>query len=105
MQQICPEDKEVLEAISRYGRASLKLIFLWRRNEKITEETLKPIWNQEAKKLLTEDEAKLLLEWNHNLHETIWAWQMGIVKMMHAEGRIPTDQMLRSLVHYVENGR
>jgi hypothetical protein len=106
MQQICPEDKEVLEAISRYGRASLKLIYLWRRSEgPITEETLKPIWNLEAKKLLTEDEARLLLQWNHNLHETIWAWQMGIVKMMYAEGRIPTDQMLRSLISYCEAGR
>jgi hypothetical protein len=100
--QICPQDSDVLDAISRYGRASLKLIFIWRRSEKITPETLQPL---EEKKLLTAEEVKCLLEWNHCLHETIWAWQMGIVRMMQSEGRIPNDQMLRKLIQYVEAGR
>lgn len=102
VQQICPQEQDVLEAISRYGRASLKLIFIWRRSEKITEETLQPL---QEKKLLKPEEVQLLLKWNHCLHETIWAWQMGIVKMLHSEGRIPTDQLLRSLIEYCEAGR
>jgi hypothetical protein len=102
MQQLCPQEQEILDAVSRYGRASLKLIFIWRRSDKITAETLKPL---EDKKLLTQEEVKLLLEWNHCLHETIWAWQMGIVKMLHFEGKIHTDQMLRSLIEYCEAGR
>jgi len=102
MQQLCPQEQDILDAVSRYGRASLKLIFIWRRSEKITAETLKPL---EDKKILTQEEVKLLLEWNHCLHETIWAWQMGIVKMLHFEGKIHTDQMLRSLIEYCEAGR
>jgi len=102
MQQLCPQEQEVLQSISRYGRASLKLIFIWRRVDTITAETLKPL---EEKELLTSEEVKLLLAWNHCLHETIWAWQMGIVKMLHSEGRIPTDQLLRSLIGYCEAGR
>jgi hypothetical protein len=97
-----PGEEEALEAVSRYGRTSLKLIFIWRRSEKINEETLQPLID---KKLLFPEEVKLLLKWNHCLHETIWAWQMGIVKMLYSEGKIPTDQMLRSMLNHVEAGR
>jgi hypothetical protein len=102
MRQACPDDEEALDGVSRYGRASLKLIFIWRRSAKITAETLQPL---EEKKLLTAEEVQLLLKWNHCLHETIWAWQMGIVKMLHSEGRIPTDGMLRCMLNHVEHGR
>jgi len=39
------------------------------------------------------------------LHETIWAWQAGIVTMLHKEGKIKSDQLLSLLLQRCSDGR
>jgi hypothetical protein len=100
--QFCTSDEQVLQAIRRYGRTSLKLIFLWRRKELelIDEKLLDP------QKLLTAEEIKLLHEWESPaMHETIWAWQMGIVTMLHREGKLPDGNLLKILLEHCMAGR
>lgn len=98
-QLVTPDDK-VLKAIRRYGRASLKLIFLWRRHEiDLIHEKLRD------EELLTDEEIVLLRKWDHCLHETIWAWQMGIVTMLHKENKIPNDHVLKLLLEHCQSGR
>merc|ERR1719235_1127904 len=48
--------------------------------------------------LLTKQEASQLLVWNHVLHETIWGWQSAIVCTLWREGKIQSDQLLRTLL-------
>lgn len=98
-QLVTTEDK-VLKAIRRYGRTSLRLIFLWRRNElhMLSEKLIDP-------ELLTDEELILLKKWDHCLHETIWAWQMGIVTMLYKENKIPSDHLLKLLLEHCHAGR
>jgi len=98
--QTVTQDPQVLSAVRRYGRASLLLIFLWRRKSL---GTLK----QElvTLKVLTENEADQLLKWNHDLHETLWAWQSAIVCTLWQEGKIPSEIVLRQLLERCSDGR
>jgi len=98
--QLVTQEPQVLEAIRRYGRTSLILVFLWRRKQLSTlKEALV------SRELLTEHEADQLLKWNHNLHETIWAWQTGIVTMLYKEGKIKSDQLFNLLLERCSKGR
>jgi len=94
------QEEQVLGAVRRYGRASLMLIFLWRQHslDKMTDELTKY-------DLLTNHECEQLLKWNHCLHETIWAWQSGIVAMLHKEGKIKSDQLYSLLLTKCTEGR
>jgi len=98
--QTVTQEPQVLDAIRRYARASLFLVFLWRRDRM-------PEMREELKKqgLLTDQEARQLLEWNHVLHETIWAWQSAIICTLYREGKIHSDQLLRTLLERCSDGR
>jgi len=98
--QFVTREEKVLTAIRRYSRASLMLVFFWRRNQlsQIKEQLV-------GRGLLEEHEVDKLLAWNHCLHETIWAWQAGIVTMLHKEGKIKSDQLLSLLLQRCSDGR
>merc|ERR1719316_1508230 len=98
-QNVTREEK-ILSAVRRYGRASLMLIFLWRRGElgSMKEKLM-------SRDLLDEHEADKLLKWNHCLHETIWAWQAGIVTVLYQEGKIKSDQLFQLLLQKCMDGR
>jgi len=94
------QEEEVLSAVRRYGRTSLMLMFYWRQdNMKNMKRGLTSIG------LLTEHEADQLLKWNHCLHETIWAWQSGIVTMLYKEGKVKSDQLFHMLLEKCLDGR
>merc|ERR1719267_479139 len=104
--QFASREPEVLDAIRRYSRASLMLVFLWRRGQAgpgASKEVLKE--QLKGRQLLTDPEIEKLLTWNHCLHETIWAWQAGIVTMLHKEGKIKSDQLLALLLQRCSDGR
>jgi len=94
------QDETVLSAVRRYGRASLLLIFLWRQNKlgNLKEELM-------TRDILDEPECDQLLKWNHCLHETIWAWQGGIITMLHKEKKIKSDQLFVVLLQKCADGR
>jgi len=94
------QEEQVLSAVRRYGRTSLMLIFMWRRKEL---DSLKQ--QLVAHDMLSEHEADQLLKWNHCLHETIWAWQAGIVTMLYKEGKIQSDQLFSLLLERCLDGR
>jgi len=103
--QMVTQEAQVLDAIRRYARASLFLVFLWRRDQmgEMQEQLI-------AQGLLTEQEARALLgtpeaPWNHVLHETIWSWQSAIVCTLYREGKIESDQLLRTLLERCSDGR
>jgi len=97
--QMCTQDPQVLEAIRRYARASLILVFIWRHKR------LSALKADLVPHLLTEDEAEQMLRWNHCLHETVWAWQSAIVATLHQEGKIRSDQLFRALLERCSDGR
>jgi len=98
--QCVTQEPQVLDSIRRYARASLILVFLWRRKRLggMKEELV-------SQGLLTEQECGQLLKYNHCLHETIWAWQSAIVCTLHNEGKIKSDQVLRALLEKCSDGR
>lgn len=102
--------EEVLSAVRRYGRASLMLIFLWRQKHMSEGEIRDALVKKDLTKegdiwLLTDDEVTQLLKWKHCLHETIWAWQAGIVQMLYNEGKIKSDQLYSLLLQKCTEGR
>jgi len=103
--QFVTQEPEVLNAIRRYSRASLMLVFLWRRGQADPNKPEELKAQLLGRDLLTEHEIDKLLVWNHCLHETIWAWQAGIVTMLHKEGKIPSDQLLSLLLKRCSEGR
>lgn len=94
------KDEQILSAIRRYARASLALVFMWRRGSL---DTVKEALTERG--ILFEDEAAALLSWNHNLHESIWAWQTGIVTSLHKEGKIAQGPLLCFLLERCSQGR
>jgi len=108
--QCVTKEKEILSAVQRYGRTSLLLIFLWRRNLVLPttdKDTLRGVLKEELvdRNLLTMHEVEQLLKWNHCLHETIWAWQAGIVTTLYKEGKIKSDQLYNILLQKCLDGR
>jgi hypothetical protein len=103
--QLVTQDEHVLSAIRRYGRASLKLVFLWRRQEEVgalSDSAKEQLFEND---LLTEDEVAQLKGLSHCLHETIWSWQVGIVHLLRKEGRIKSDSVYQLLLDHCEQGR
>lgn len=98
--QAVTQDKQVLDSVRRYAQASLCLVFLWRRGHlgRMKEEMV-------TMKILTEQEADQMLKWNHDLHETVWAWQTAIVCTLWQEGRIKSDMVFRQLLERCSDGR
>jgi len=107
--QMVTQEPLVLEAIRRYARSSLILVFMWRQKKlgpNIPKD--KAIVNCQvlvAHGLLSEGEVVQLANWNHCLHETIWAWQSALVAMLHQEGKIRSDMLLKTLLERVSDGR
>lgn len=99
------KDKEVLSAIQRYSRASLRLIFLWRRDYIKDDKVLRH--SLVETKILTDEEVDKLQSstWNTNLYESIWTWHVNIVKMLYDEGLIKSEQMLVFLLGKCAQGR
>lgn len=98
--QLVTEDPEILSAIRRYARASLALLFLWRRDE------LKNVRTElVGRGILYEDECDQLLKCDHNLHESIWSWQAAIISMLNDEGKIKGPPFLCMLLSKVSQGR
>jgi len=98
--QMVTQEPQVLDSIRRYARTSLILVFMWRRKKLGTMKE-----DLVAMKLLTAEEADKMLTWNHCLHETVWAWQSAVVCMLWQEGKIRSDQLLRSLLEECSKGR
>jgi len=98
--QSVTQEEQVLDAIRRYARASLILVFMWRRKRlaNLTEDLV-------GLNLLTAQEASQLKKVDHCLHETIWAWQTAIVCTLHQERKIKSDQLLRTLLDQCSEGR
>jgi len=98
--QMVTKDNQVLEAVKRYGQASLMLVFIWRQQElgNLKELMMKG-------KLLTEEECDLLIKCKHCLHETIWAWQTAIVTSLYKQGQVQSDQLLSLLLEKCTEGR
>jgi hypothetical protein len=103
--QLVTQDETVLSAVRRYGRASLKLVFLWRRQEENgpLSESDKELLQTDG--LLTENEVNQLKGLKHCLHETIWAWQISIVTMLRQEGLVKSDSVYQLLMNHCEMGR
>jgi len=98
--QCVTREQKTLSAVRRYGRASLLLIFMWRRQEL---EDLKEMLTK--REILDEDECDQLLKWKHCLHETIWAWQTGIITRLYRSGDIKSDQLYQLLLKKCLEGR
>lgn len=94
------QEPQVLSAVRRYGRASLMLLFLWRRHQ--LDQIGRVLVERE---MLDQHEVEQLLKYNHCLHETIWAWQSGIVSMLYKEGKIKSDQLFQKLLEKCLDGR
>lgn len=103
LSQLVTQDAFVLQAIRRYARASLILVFLWRRKR------LADLKHElvEVHQVLDEQEVDQLVKGNNHpcLHETIWAWQSAIVCALYHEGKIKSDTLLRSLLQKCSDGR
>merc|ERR1719313_969770 len=92
--QMVTSETTVLDAIRRYARCSLVLVFLWRRKAmgQMKEELTRRCG-------LTDNEATQLVSFGfnpkgqplNNLHETIWAWQTAIICTLHQEGKIKSE--------------
>lgn len=96
--------EQVLSAIRRYARASLLLIFMWRRHHLPKEPEAAKAKLAETG-LLTQDEAEQLVQWNHNLHESIWTWQVRIIKRLHEDGHFQSEDLLVLLMERCSQGR
>lgn len=102
--QSVTHDEKVLSAVRRYGRMSLFLIFMWRREQTKDNDELKKLLLDRG--LLEPDEKENLLQWNkHCLHETIWAWQSAIINKLYQDGKIKSDQLYSLLLQKCLDGR
>jgi len=103
--QCVTRDNDILSAIRRYGQASLKLFFLWRGDAEkgqLTDSIKEQLMEDDV---LTKDEVALLKGLTHCLHETIWAWQVGIVMMLRRDGLIKSESVYQLLLDNCEKGR
>mmetsp|Transcript_51621 Transcript_51621/g.81964 ORF Transcript_51621/g.81964 Transcript_51621/m.81964 type:complete len:394 (+) Transcript_51621:224-1405(+) len=101
LQQCVDPSEQMLEAVRRYGRASLLLIFLWRKKEL---DRMKQIMGPERYNILTDEECDLL-EKAHCRHETIWAWQVALVTKLKEAGKVKSDQLFIMLLKKCTEGR
>jgi len=101
--QLVTQDKELLDAIRRYARASLQLIFLQRRGLMDVPGALKDELGGRRGILTPEEIGEL--ECMTNRAESIWTWNVHIVKMLHEQGLIKSDQLFVYLLQRCANGR
>jgi hypothetical protein len=99
-QCVTRQDDRVLDAVQRYGRASLQLIFMWRQDY-TPDKMMQTLFD---KKILDESECRLL-KGKHCLHETIWAWQTAIVNKLYEQDLIKSDQLYAMLLEKCTEGR
>lgn len=105
--QMVTQEPQVLDALRRYARTSLTLVFLWRRKRADDVSLKQELINAS---LLTEQEADQLLKCRATqkhacLHEVIWAWQAAIIATLYQEKKIKSDQLFRVLLEKVADGR
>merc|ERR1719399_2762301 len=86
--QLVTKDETVLDAIRRYGRTSMILLFMWRGHQIDDKEEMKSKLVDRG--FLTQEEVGKIVDWSTK-HEVIWAWQAGIVTMLYKEGKIKSD--------------
>lgn len=107
--QFVTKDAEVLSAIQRNARASLRMIFLWRRRLMTHEQADEQAVREELVEsgILTDEEVDLLFSpgWHKNLWESIWTWNVCIVQTLHEEGLIKSEQLLVMLLDKCSIGR
>jgi len=103
--QFVTQEPHVLSAISRYARASMRLIFIWRRGDMNNDDRLREELVDSG--ILTDDELDLLVSesWNHNLPESIWTWQVSIIRTLYQDGNIKSDELLVLLLEKCSVGR
>eukprot|EP00439_Symbiodinium_sp_Y106_P030621 s2544_g3.t1 len=103
LSQFVTRDKQILEAVRRYARASLAIIFLKRRYgaERLSEKLDILI----SDGILLEDEVEQLRKYNNNLAESIWTWIAHIVADLDKKGKIKGEVMLNFLMERVNLGR
>lgn len=104
--QFVTTDKQVLSAVRRYSRASLRLLFLWRQGM---------IHDKDAVQKGLIDSGILTKEEFANLCgpkgvrpclcEGIWTWQVNIVQALHKEGLIKSQHLLVFLLKRCQEGR
>lgn len=97
--QCVTQEAQVLDAVRRYSRASLVLVYMWRRKALDQKQYLVQL------EILTQQEVDQLKKWDHCLHETIWAWQTAIVCALWQERKFKSDQCFRSCLEACSEGR
>lgn len=89
----------VLDAVSRYGRASMVMVFNEVRHGGPSPKLLIPMG------LLTAEEVVQLEKWNNNLSETIWIWVLRILLGLHKQQKLKKPWMLKWMLKNAEKGR
>lgn len=116
LSQFVTNDEFLLGSIRRYARASLQMIFMWRRGtitkeNELRKELVGPNWSKmaidEVGLILSSDEVNRLLSetWNHNLYESIWTWNVCIIETLHREGLINNEPLLVYLLDKCSDAR
>lgn len=97
--QFVTKDPAILQAIRRYARASLFIIFMRFRGG------LKDLSKLSEVGILTDEEVIELGKWNNNLAESIWTWNLNIVAGLHKRGLIKSEFILNILIERCNLGR
>lgn len=94
------KDHDVLEAVNRYARASLVLLFFQRQERTDFAELVQT-------QILTEEELTVLLKVDphQNMPHCCWTWITEIVAKLRREQKIKSDQELVSLQEICARGR
>jgi len=105
-QFVC-QDEELLLSMRRYARASIALIFIWRCNglQNLHSELGDILTKEEIDCLLSNDCGMKDGKITKNMHETIWAWQVAIIRQLRKEGKIDSEPVLALLLQKCFEGR
>jgi len=98
LSQLVTQDEQILTAVRRYARASLQLIYLWRHNKLKNKEEMHDQLCKQPGAPLTEEEVEKLIETGTNLPEAVWTWNVSIIKLLHDQGAIKSDQLFNYLL-------
>lgn len=86
LSQFVTKDKETLDAVRRYARASMAIVFLKRKFG--AQQLYKKLDTLVDEDILFPDEVNLLRSYNNNLAESIWTWVAHIVADLNEKGKI-----------------
>jgi len=103
LSQFVTKDKETLDAVRRYARASMAIVFLKRKFG--AQQLYKKLDTLVDEDILFPDEVNLLRSYNNNLAESIWTWVAHIVADLNEKGKIKGEVMLNFLMERVNLGR